>query len=216
MERSFRGSTWGPLGEHAEGFFAELAGLGYSRRGRSAHLRLMKDVSEWLGAQGLSAGDLTAEVVAELVAVRREGCSTLRSAKALLPLLSYLRRQGATPMPPAKAPVEASEIMVGAGVGGWLPFPGTAFPCLARRQRWRGMPRQLVVADRQAGRRVRDRQGGDTAPQIGGSGDQRLALAASMDVAGEDAVSAPGRQPRIGRSPHHNRDPQGAEPVADH
>jgi integrase/recombinase XerD len=111
MERSFRGSTWGPLGEHAEGFFAELAGLGYSRRSRSAHLRLMKDVSEWLGAQGLSTGDLTPEVVAELVAVRREGCSTLRSAKALLPLLSYLRRQGATPMPSAKATVGASEIM---------------------------------------------------------------------------------------------------------
>src|SRR2546422_3747529 len=73
MERSFGGSTWGPLGEHAEGFFAELAGLGYSRRSRAAHLRLMKDVSEWLGAQGLSAGDLTAEGVAELVASAGRG-----------------------------------------------------------------------------------------------------------------------------------------------
>jgi integrase/recombinase XerD len=111
MERSCNWSSWGPLEEFAEGYSAELTGLGYSLYSRGAHLCLMRHVSKWLGVQGLSAGDLTAEVIDEFVAVRRERYSTLRSAKALLPLVSYLRRQGVTPMPTLKEPVGASEIL---------------------------------------------------------------------------------------------------------
>src|ERR1700682_5602912 len=111
MERSCDWSSWGPLEEFAEGYSAELTGLGYSLYSRGAHLCLMRHVSKWLGVQGLSAGDLTAEVIDEFVAVRRERYSTLRSAKALLPLVSYLRRQGVTPMPTLKEPVGASEIL---------------------------------------------------------------------------------------------------------
>jgi len=82
MECSCEWSSWGPLGEFAEGFFAELTSLGYSAYSRGAHLRLMRDVSEWLGGRGLSAGGLTAEVIDEFMAIRRERYSTLRSARA--------------------------------------------------------------------------------------------------------------------------------------
>jgi integrase/recombinase XerD len=111
MERSCESSSWGPLGEFAEGYHAELTALGYSPYSRGAHFRLMKSVSEWLGRRGLSAGDLTAEVIGEFVAIRRERYSTLRSAKALGPLVSYLRRQGVTPVPSPTMPLAASEVL---------------------------------------------------------------------------------------------------------
>ena len=64
MTVSSKKFLWSPLGEFAEGFLAELAGLGYSPRSCEAHLLLMKHLSRWLAAQGLSTGDLTDEVAA--------------------------------------------------------------------------------------------------------------------------------------------------------
>ncbi|MGH8907935.1 MAG: hypothetical protein ACRD0K_15805 [Egibacteraceae bacterium] len=71
MAGPFEVSVSGPLGEFAEGFRAELAGLGYSLRGSEAQLRLMGHLSRWLGAQELPVGDLTGEVSARFVAARR-------------------------------------------------------------------------------------------------------------------------------------------------
>ena len=69
-------SVSGPLEEFAEGFLAELAGLGYSARGSEAQLRLMKHVSGWMSAQGLATGGLTDEAADRFVADRR--CSASR------------------------------------------------------------------------------------------------------------------------------------------
>jgi len=90
-------SVSGPLEEFAEGFRDELVGLGYCARSSEAQLGLMKHVSRWLSAQGHAAGDLTAEVAEQFVAVRRESHRSLRSPRALVPLLSYLRWRGAIP-----------------------------------------------------------------------------------------------------------------------
>jgi site-specific recombinase XerD len=92
-----RVSVSGSLEEFAEGFLAELAGLGYAPRSSEAQMRLMKHLSGWLAAQGLTAGDLTAEVADRFVAARRRSYSNLRSPKALVPLLAHLRRRGAAP-----------------------------------------------------------------------------------------------------------------------
>ena len=100
----------GPLGEFAEGFRAELADLGYSLRGSEAQLRLMGHLSGWLGARGFSAGDLTGEVSAQFVAARRGLYSSLRSQRALDPLLGYLRGRGVAPVAVMVSPAEPSVV----------------------------------------------------------------------------------------------------------
>lgn len=111
MEHPFKASTRGPLEEFAEGFLTELTGLGYSSCSRAGHLCLMKQVSEWLRTQGLSAAHLTDEEVAKFVAVRRQRYAHLRSIRALDPVLSYLRRQGVAPQPAPKVPIVPSEVL---------------------------------------------------------------------------------------------------------
>ena len=49
----------GPLAAFAPGFAAELVARGYRPRSAAEQLRLMADVSGWLAARGLGAGDLT-------------------------------------------------------------------------------------------------------------------------------------------------------------
>jgi site-specific recombinase XerD len=90
-------SVSGPLEGFAEGFGAELAGLGYSARGSQAQLRLMKHVSGWMSARGLATGGLTDEAADRFVADRRRSHRGLRSSRALVPLLAYLRSRGAIP-----------------------------------------------------------------------------------------------------------------------
>lgn len=100
-----------PLAEFVSGFSAELAGLGYSPRGAEAQLRLMRQLSVWLAGQGFVVTDLTVEVVERYVAARRLRHSNMRSVRALAPLLGFLRRVGAVPMPLDAAPVGPVEVL---------------------------------------------------------------------------------------------------------
>lgn len=100
----------GPLQAHAEGFLAELARLGYSPRSAETHLRLLRHLSGWLADRGLGVEALGAEAVRAFVAERRTVTTKLRSERALVPLLGYLRALGvasastpATPSTPAEA-----------------------------------------------------------------------------------------------------------------
>src|SRR5664280_1624705 len=61
----------GPLQELEEGFLDELSGLGYSPRTSETQLNLMRHLSRWLLTRGMTAGDLTDEVAAEFMIVRR-------------------------------------------------------------------------------------------------------------------------------------------------
>jgi len=98
MERQFEAPrVQGPLEDYAEGFFAELTGLGYSPRSFEAQLRLLRHLSEWLAERELTAHALTSEVVRDFVADRRKVTTNMRSERALAPLLSHLRAAGATP-----------------------------------------------------------------------------------------------------------------------
>jgi site-specific recombinase XerD len=72
----------------------------------------MKDVSLWLASEGLVGGDLRIEVIGRFVAARRCRRSNLRSVRALVPLLGFLRRVGAAPMPSEVAPVGPAELLV--------------------------------------------------------------------------------------------------------
>jgi integrase/recombinase XerD len=66
---------------------------------------LMAHVSRWLAGEGLGAGGLTGEASERFLVTRREaGYAQLRSPKALLPLLGYLRRIGVAPQAPPAGP----------------------------------------------------------------------------------------------------------------
>lgn len=95
----------GPLMPYAQGFRAQLADQGYAPVSAWAQLRLAAHLSRWLALRGLSAGDLTGEVAADFTEERRQaGHRRLRSAKALVPLLGYLRAVDACPSAPALIP----------------------------------------------------------------------------------------------------------------
>lgn len=111
MTGPFKVSVSGPLEEFAEGFLAELAGLGYAPRSSEAQMRLMKHLSGWLATQGLAAGDLTAAVTDRFVAARRGSYSNLRSPKALVPLLAHLRRRGVAPPVAVVVAVAAADVL---------------------------------------------------------------------------------------------------------
>ncbi|MGH3692790.1 MAG: tyrosine-type recombinase/integrase [Pseudonocardiaceae bacterium] len=86
----------GPLAPFVEGFVARLELWGYARGSRAGHLRLMADLSGWLGGRGLDGSALNAETVDGFVVDRRAaGHRDARSARSLRPLLEHLRAVGA-------------------------------------------------------------------------------------------------------------------------
>jgi hypothetical protein len=88
----------GPLASFAEEFHVRLERSGYARRSLAGHLRLMADLSRWLGERRLDSSGLSSEVVSEFVAGRRAaGHRDARSARSLRPLLEFLRELGVAP-----------------------------------------------------------------------------------------------------------------------
>jgi hypothetical protein len=103
----------GPLGVFAAGFAVELARLGYRCTPATFQLQLMAHASRWLLGEGLDAGELSSEVVERfLVARRAAGYTNYVTARALAPLLGYLRGLGvALPASPRVA-VGAIEVLL--------------------------------------------------------------------------------------------------------
>jgi len=100
----------GPLETHATGFAAELSRQGYTSNSQSLQLQLVAHLSRWMAGQGLDAGGLEPAVIERFTAARRKaGYANHRSAQALEPLLSYLRKLRAAPPAPASVAVGALE-----------------------------------------------------------------------------------------------------------
>ena len=88
----------GPLSPLRQGFDDLLEMSGYSKRMRTVHLRLMADLSNWLGERGEAAAGLDTPVLAKFIADRRAaGHRTGLSMLALRPMLEHLRSTGAVP-----------------------------------------------------------------------------------------------------------------------
>ena len=86
----------GPLSPFREGFGTWLETAGYSRKMRAVHLRLMGDLSCWLGEREETIAGLSTPLLAEFIAGRRAaGQRTGLSMRALRPLAEYLRGTGA-------------------------------------------------------------------------------------------------------------------------
>ena len=104
----------GPLEVFASGFVAELARLGYRRTPATFQLQLMAHVSRWLQSEGLGAGELSSEVVERFLAERRAaGYTNYVTARALAPLLGYLRGLGVAPAASPRVAVGAVEVLAG-------------------------------------------------------------------------------------------------------
>jgi integrase/recombinase XerD len=102
----------GPLAEYADGFRAELFRLGYTPLTAACQLRLVAHLSRWMTARGLSARDLDMPAAEWYFAARRSaGYANERTIEALGPLLGYLRRLGAAPLPPAEPATETSLLL---------------------------------------------------------------------------------------------------------
>src|SRR5665647_2444160 len=88
----------GPLAPFAEGFRAWLELVGYAQGSRAVHLRLMAQLSGWLGERGLDSSALSPAVMDEFDAHRRDGHQGGRPVRRCRsPLLEYLREVGAAP-----------------------------------------------------------------------------------------------------------------------
>lgn len=86
----------GPLAMYVPGFGEKLAAEGYLRDSIAGQLRLVAHLSRWMAATGVDVGDLTPAARGAYLRERRtSGPVCLRSAKALDPLMSYLRSVGA-------------------------------------------------------------------------------------------------------------------------
>jgi integrase/recombinase XerD len=100
----------GPLAPHAAGFRGELKRLGYTPNAASNQLQLLAHASRWLEGQGLGVDELTPPRVGEFLAQRRaEGYTLWLSARAMMPMLDYLRRIGVIATPAAAVPVTEAE-----------------------------------------------------------------------------------------------------------
>jgi site-specific recombinase XerD len=103
----------GPLGGFAVGFAVELRAVGYQRVPVVFQLQLMAHASRWLEEEGLLAGALTSEVVERFLAARRAaGYANHVTARAMSPLVAYLRGLGVAPPPSSRAPVGAVEVLL--------------------------------------------------------------------------------------------------------
>jgi site-specific recombinase XerD len=97
-------SAGGPLAPYAAGYRGWLAGQGYLPGPARRQLRLFAHLSGWLAVSGAGADALAGECLVEYAAVRRADGQFLYSARALAPLLRYLRELGVLPEVAARGP----------------------------------------------------------------------------------------------------------------
>jgi integrase/recombinase XerD len=102
----------GPLAEYADGFRAELFRLGYTPLTAACQIRLTAHLSRWMSAEDLGTQDLDMPAAERYFAARRRArYANERTTEALGPLLGYLRRLGAAPLPPAEPATETSLLL---------------------------------------------------------------------------------------------------------
>lgn len=87
----------GPLGPFRDGVAQALSALGYSDSRVTQLLRVMAHLSRWLDEHGLSASNLTGEVVAQFFVAFHARHRWCRSSKSLAPILDHLRAIGVVP-----------------------------------------------------------------------------------------------------------------------
>jgi integrase/recombinase XerD len=112
MKDPLRVRLSGPLQEFGPGFVVELEWQGYSLLGATLQMRLMARVSSWMQVEGLACGELSDEVVERFLAERRAaGHRDYVTARAMAPLLGYLRELGVVPSASSTCPSTRAEML---------------------------------------------------------------------------------------------------------
>jgi site-specific recombinase XerD len=102
----------GPLSPFAAGFLEDLVRLGYRPGTAAKQLQVMAHLSRWLAAREFDGGDLTALRIEEFLLDRRQGQRRYCSARAVNPLLQYLRGVGVAPAERGTEPRTASVVLI--------------------------------------------------------------------------------------------------------
>jgi len=110
MDRSSVRVT-GPLARYASGFWEELAAQGYRPSSAQVHLLLMARLSGWLGGVVLDRDGLTRQRVDEFLRVDRGRGRRPRSAKGVVPLISYLDSVGVLAPVPVAVPTVSEALL---------------------------------------------------------------------------------------------------------
>jgi integrase/recombinase XerD len=110
MKVSARVHVSGPLVPYVAGFAATLRSQGYTDLSLANQLRLGAHLSRWLAERALGLTQLTAEVVEQFVADRRETHTALCSVRGLAPLLQYLQKIDVVPAA-APEPAPSNEVL---------------------------------------------------------------------------------------------------------
>ncbi|MGH9153747.1 MAG: tyrosine-type recombinase/integrase [Acidimicrobiales bacterium] len=101
------------LARHREGLQAHLLEVGFAASGARVRGRLLCELDRWLGAQGVTAGELSEELIGRFAAARRSaGRSGPVTRRGLAPVIGYLR--GIDAIPPAGGADDAVEDLVAA------------------------------------------------------------------------------------------------------
>jgi site-specific recombinase XerD len=104
-----RGHVTGVLAVYAEGFREDLHRRGYTVQSAARLVQLTAHLSRWMDGVGLTVDKLTAEVIERFTETRRsEGYAGWRTARALIPVLDYLRGLGVLAV--EEEPAEPSEL----------------------------------------------------------------------------------------------------------
>lgn len=103
---------FGPLLGFAEDLVRELDALGYATTTATELMRLAAHLSRWLDVSGLALAEVTPSVIDAFVIERRTTHTRQISARALAPILGYLRRVGVVPAPVPVPPTTAAQVML--------------------------------------------------------------------------------------------------------
>lgn len=102
----------GELGPYVEGYREWLMRRGYTPDTIRNMLKDLGQVGRWLADQGLEVGQLNEDQMAAFLSARRTtGRRKIAGVRAMVPLLSYLREVGVTPL--AKEPATPLAVLLG-------------------------------------------------------------------------------------------------------
>jgi integrase/recombinase XerD len=149
MERLVSAGGRSELEQYAGGFIVDLVRLGYSPRTCEAQVALLRHLARWLAGKRVPLSGLTSELAGEYVAARR-GRSQLRSARALEPLLGYLRGLGVVPPAAVFVPRAPVDVLL-ARFGQWLSGERGLAPATVCSYRQQARPFVVACAGRLSG-----------------------------------------------------------------
>jgi len=126
----------GPVVGFSQDLMDELQTLRYARTTATELMRLTAHLSRWLEGSGLSLAELTPSVIDAFVAERRTSYVNLSSARALDPIVGYLRRVGAVPDVAPAVPTTVAQVALDGFVRFLLDERALSGPVAAAYAHW--------------------------------------------------------------------------------